>query len=54
MVVITYLFLTSSSITTIIILLILKINLVDVARQKNNVGILRGRVVRVMFYSSNH
>ena len=39
---------------TIISQLILKISLVDVARQKNNVGILRGGVVGVMFYSSNH
>ena len=40
--------------TTIMIQLILKMNLVDVARQQNNVGILRGGVVSVMFYLSNH
>ena len=39
---------------TIISQLILKISLVDVARQKTKVGILRGGVVSVMFYSSNH
>ena len=39
---------------TIISQLILKISLVDVARQKHNDRILRGGVVSVMFYSSNH